>query len=427
MIETILMLLVFVILIIIGVPIAFSMGLSSLFYAFLKGKTALYYLISQKIFVGMDNFVLICIPLFIFSGMIMNESGITKRLIKFSLSLVGNLKGGLAHVNIVTSMFFAGMTGASTADTAAIGSILIPAMQKEGYDLEFSTGVTVGSSTIGAIIPPSIAMVTFSVMSGASIAKLFLAGFIPGALVGFVQMIIAYVFAVRRNYPTGEKTSFKKILSNFYDAFFAIIMPLIIVFGMVFGVFSPTEAAAIAVLYSLFVGLVVYKELDIKKIPALIFSSSRIAGGILLMISMATAFGWIMSTENIPRIFASYLMMLENKYLILIAINLILLFMGTFLEPQAIIILMTPMLLPIAQEIGMSLTNLGIMVVLNVTLGLLTPPVGMCLYVASGLTGLAPEKVAKAAMPFFLGAMLVLILVTFVPSITEFIPSLVFR
>ena len=415
---------IFLILLAVGIPIAFVLGISSVIYLW---KTQMpYVLVSQRVFVGLDNFLILAVPLFILAGKLMNASGITKRLIDFFYVIIGHVRGGLAYVNIVASVFFAGITGAGAADTAAIGSIMIPAMKKEGYSPEYSGAVTAISSTIGPTIPPSIAMVVYGAMAETSIAKLFLAGFIPGLLLGFAQLLVAGFFARRQKFPVRPKVlSVRTVTTGFFNTILAMMMPIILLGGILSGIFTPTESAGVAVFYALIVGFFIYRELKISTFLKIIYETSVLTGTILIILAMAHLFGWILAAETVPEIIANAMTSAtKNPILILLLINILLLFLGTIMETLAAIILVTPILLPLAQSIGIDPIHFGIIMTVNLNIGLATPPLGVCLLVASPIADVSLEKIALSAVPFLLASIAVLFVISYVPQLVMLLPNL---
>jgi len=414
---------IFLILLAAGVPIAFVLGISSVIYLW---KTQMpYVLVSQRVFVGLDNFLILAVPLFILAGKLMNASGITRRLIDFFYIIIGHVRGGLAYVNIVASVFFAGITGAGAADTAAIGSIMIPAMKKDGYSPEYSGAVTAISSTIGPTIPPSIAMVVYGAMAEASIAKLFLAGFIPGLLLGLAQLLVAGYFARRQKFPVRPKVlSVRTATKGFFNTILAILMPVILLGGILSGVFTPTEAAGVAVFYALIVGFFIYRELKIVACLKILYETSVLTGTILIILAMAHLFGWILAAETVPEIIANAMTSITgNPILVLLLINILLLFLGTIMETLAAIILMTPILLPLTQSIGIDPIHFGIIMTVNLNIGLATPPLGVCLLVASPIAEVPLEKIALSTVPFLIASIVVLFVITYVPQLVLFLPN----
>lgn len=413
----------FLVMIFLGVPIAFSLGLSSLIYL-LTSDISLS-VIPQKMFGGINSFTLLCIPGFILAGNLMNAAGITKRIIDFTNNVVGHIRGGLGLANVGASMGFAGISGTALADTASLGSVLIPSMKKEGYSGPFSVAVTSSSSTIGPIIPPSLPMIILGTLATISIGDLFIAGVIPGILLGAGLMIVTYIISVKRQYPRGERKSFGVIFKSFWGAIWALVMIVVILYGILGGLFTPTEASIVAVVYAMFVGLFIYKDLKVGQIPKVILDSVIEASHIMILVGFANLFAWILISEQIPQLIADLILSIsENPIIVILLINLLLLFVGMFLETIAAIVILFPVLLPVGMEIGMDPIHFGVMMVLNLMIGLSTPPLGVCLFVASSI-GKVPIGRASVALLPFIGVMLVvLLLVAFVPQLTLFLPNL---
>lgn len=416
---------IFVVCLLIGVPVAFSLGAASVSYLLVSGGIPLD-IIAQRMFNGLDSFPFMAIPFFVLAGELMNSGGITKRLVNFADTLVGHMKGGLAHVNIVTSMFFAGITGSAIADTSAIGSMLIPAMNKEGYDPDFSGAVTASSSVIGPIIPPSIPMVIFSLLSGTSVAALFLAGVIPGILLGFGLMFVAYIISRRRNYPKREGLpNIRAILRGFTQAIIPLMMPLIILGGILGGVVTATEASGIAVVYGLLVGFAVYRNITLKKLFEIFISTAKTVGIVFLVIAASSAFNWMLTIAQVPQAITSFVSEnIRTQALLLLAINVVLLFFGTFMEGTAAMIITVPILMKMAAVFSIQPVMLGAIVVLNLMIGLITPPVGLCLFVACGIARITIERLVRAIWPFLLVEIGVLLIVTYVPAVSLLLPRL---
>ncbi|MFT9598682.1 TRAP transporter large permease [Mesobacillus sp.] len=413
----------FILLIFLGVPVAFSLGLSSLVYLIIADIPLT--IIPQKMFAGLNSFVLLCIPGFILAGNLMNAGGITDRIIKFANNLFGHIRGGLGLANVGSSMGFAGISGTALADTASIGAILIPAMKKEGYGAGFSAAVTASSSTVGPIIPPSLPMIIVGTLASVSIGDLFLAGALPGVMLGIGLMIPTYIISVKRNYPKGERKSLKVILESFMGSFWALFMTIIILWGILGGYFTPTEASVIAVLYALVIGIFVYKELPLKKIPGIMLSSMTTTASIMLLVGFANLFGWIMVSEQIPQMVADVILGIsENPIVVILLINLLLLFVGTFMETIAALVILFPVLMPVAAQVGMDPVQFGVMMVLNLVIGLVTPPVGVCLFVASQIGKVPIGRAARELVPFIGVSLVVLMLVAFVPQVSLYLPSL---
>jgi len=421
----IMVVIVFFITLFTGVPIVFTLGLTGFFGLTMLSKYSLM-VIPQKIFTGINSFPFMAIPFFILAGEIMNRGGITDRLVKFSEYLVGRIPGGLAHANIVCSMFFGGISGAAVADTSAIGSVLIPSMQRAGYSREYSAAVTASSSVIGPIIPPSIVMVTYAATMDVSVGGLFLAGVIPGILVGLVLMLIAYFYALRYNHPRREYAiGWKEMSKATKEAFPTLIMPIIIMGGILSGFFTPTEAAAIAVAYAFLVSMFVFRTLSLREMPKILVNVASSSSIVLCIIGMSKALGWFIAVEQIPIIIGDFISSItQNPYLLLIILNVTLLVAGMFLDTAAAIILLGPILVPILLDTGLNPLHIGFIFVMNLVIGLATPPVGTCLYIACDIAKVSLEKLSIAIWPFILSEILVLLLVTYIPAIAMWLPRI---
>ena len=406
-----------------GIPVAFCLALTSLVTLLVIGDIPLI-LIPQRMFTGMDSFPLLAVPLFIMAGDLMNASGITDRIIRLSTALVGSIRGGLAHVNVVTSMFFAGLSGSAVADTAALGSILIPAMKKDGYDSTFSAAITSASSVIGPIIPPSIPVIIYAMISSVSVGGLFLAGVVPGVLIGLSLMVVSYFICRRKGYGTKRPFASKKeLFQSLKGGIIPILMPLIIMGGILSGVFTATEAASIAVAYALVVGIFVLRSLKLKNLPSLFFRSMVTTSTILMVLACANIFSWILSTQQIPQALVGVVVSwAPNPYVLLLLINIILLVVGCFLEGISALIIMVPILLPLAHHAGIDPLHFGIIVVMNLMIGLITPPLGICLFVVSSVAKVDLMKLIRASLPFVFVEIAALMIVTYIPEIVLFIP-----
>jgi tripartite ATP-independent transporter DctM subunit len=413
----------FVVLLLLGFPVAFSLGVSSLFYLLVKGVPLS--IIPQKMYSGIDSFVLLCIPAFIVAGNLMNTAGITRRIINFSNAIVGHIRGGLALANVAASMIFAGISGTALADTASIGAILIPAMKEEGYDADFSAAVTASSSTVGPIIPPSVPMIIVGTLTGLSVTRLFLAGAIPGVILGFSLMAITYYLSVKRNYPKEERLSLRAVFRTFLDASWALGMVVLILAGILGGIFTPTEASVVAVVYALLVGILVYRELKPGDIPRIVIESVRMTTSVMVLVGLARLFAWIITTERIPQLVAQGILSIStNPFVVILLINAILLFVGCFMETVAALVIFVPVLLPVAMKIGMDPIHFAVMVVLNLIIGLTTPPVGVCLFVAANIARISLGDLVKANIPFLLVLLAVLFLVSYCPPLSLTLPGL---
>ena len=407
-----------------GIPIVFAIGLASLTGMLVVGAGAPLIMIPNSMFNGMDSFPLMAVPFFVLAGEIMNRGGITVRLVRFANALVGRFTGGLAHANIVASMLFAGITGSALADTAAIGSTMIPAMRKAGYDADYSAAVTASSSLIGPIIPPSITMVIFGVTASVSIGGLFLSGIVPGVLIGLGLMVMASIIARRRGYQmAGEAISPRKFVALTGNALLALMMPVIILGGIFGGIMTPTEAAAVAVAYSLLVGMLVFRELHLKDLPILFLRAGRVTAMIMIIVGVARIFADVLSSEQVPQQLSAAIMSLtDNKWLILLLMNLFLLLVGCVMDTTAAIIILTPVLLPVATSIGLDPLTFGIIMCINLIIGLATPPLGICLFVAADIANISFEKLVMAIWPFLLVEVAVLLLITYVPEVAMIVP-----
>lgn len=417
--------LVFFISMLIGIPIAFVLGTSALCYFYFIGNVPLD-MIGQKLYSGCDNFVLLAIPFFILAGELMNRSKITDALIAFSRILVGWIPGALAQVNIVASIFFAGITGSGVADTAALGSVLIPAMKKEGYTAQYATAVTVASSVIGPIIPPSIVMVIYAMVTGESVGALFAAGFIPGLAIALSLMILALIYAIRDKHPRREgKLALREVVTTIRKSIVALLCPIVLVGGIFSGRFTPTEAAAIACFYAIVAGVFVLRTLSFKDILESFMKAAVSSSTILLIISMAALFGQFMALERVPAQAANFILgITENKYVFLLMVNVLLIVMGMFMETGASVILLAPILLPIAMKLGVHPLHFALVMLVNLNIGLSTPPVGVCLFTAAPIAGISLEKISKAVMPFIFAEIVALMLLTYIPDLVLAVPRL---
>jgi len=411
---------------VIGVPIGFSLGLTSLFAIYKSNMMVLLNILPQRFFAGIDMFPIMAMPFFMIAGDLMNRCKITDSLIEFSNVLVGHIRGGLAHSNILASIFFAGITGAAVADSAALGSTLIPAMKKDGYDEDFSAAITAASSVIGPIIPPSTIMVIYGSIMGVSIAGLFAAGIIPGILIGLFLMLMTYVISIRRDYPKREsRASIHDIWTVFKKSVLALVLPFIILGGILGGFFTPTEAAAVAVFYAFFIGFFITKTLRLSDLPDIFLNCAKSTGVIFLLMSAASILSFFLASERIPELLASAMMRISaNPLIILFMINIILLIVGMFMDITAALLILAPIFHPIAVNLGVHPLHFAIIMVVTLNLGLMTPPLGACLFVVCGITKLPIEQVSKEILPFIFMEVLVLFLITFLPVISMFVPKL---
>ncbi len=421
MIATLLM--IFAILIVVTVPVAYALGIASAIWIWLTGMVP-FIIIPQRMFAGIDSFPLIAIPFFILAGKLMAVGGASDRLIKVALVLVGRFKGGLAYVNIVASMFFAGITGSATADSSSMGAVLIPSMIKKGYDKDVTVAVTATSSTIGILIPPSIPMVIYGILMDQSIGRLFIAGAIPGVLVGLILMIVTFFLAKQRNYPAEPPYSLKETLHIILDGILPILTIVIVLGGIIWGIVTPTEAAVIAVFYAFFLGFFIYRTLKLKMLPKLLLETIELNGMVMLMVAAATIFSWIVTSQQVPRFIGDYLISVtNNKYILLFVFNIVLLVAGAILDLTPAMIIFIPVLAPIAQYVGVDLIHFGVIVVANLGIGLFTPPVGSCLFVSCSIADVNMREVLKGFAPYFIGMLIALMLITYFPALSLWLPS----
>lgn len=413
-------------LLVLGMPVALSLASASAVYILLEGLPNV--VVVHNMINGVDSFPLLAIPFFILAGHLMNSAGITERIFTFARALVGWAPGGLGHVNVGASVIFAGMSGAAVADAGGLGTIEIKAMRDAGYDTDFAVGVTAASSTIGPIIPPSLPLVIYGVMASASIGELFAAGLVPGMMMAVALMIMVAWYAWRRDYPRDLVFRPALVLASFLQAFLPLLTPVIIVGGIVSGLFTPTEAAVAAAAYALCLGLFVYRSLTWRHILRVSIDTIETSAAILLIVAAATIFAWILTANQVANGLGDFMLSIsEDPKIILIFITVIVLALGLFMETIAAITILVPVLLPIAQQVGIDPVHLGIVVVLNLMLGLLTPPVGMVLYVLAQVSGVSFERCLKATAPFLLPLILVLLLVTFVPAFSLYLPTQFYR
>jgi tripartite ATP-independent transporter DctM subunit len=417
----------FLLLILMRVPIAFSVGLSTIL-TFLYLDIPLN-MITTNIVKGLNSFSLMAIPFFIFAGEVMGAGGISDRVVGLAKALVGQFRGGLAQVNCLDSMFFGGISGSPVADVSSLGSIMIPIMKKNGYDMDFSAGITMASSIQGLLIPPSHNMIIYAMAAGSvSIAKLFMAGVVPGVLLGISLMIYSYFVSVKRNYPKEESFSLKKLFIALKESIFGLMTIVIIMVGVLTGIFTATESAAIASVWAVIVTFFIYREVPFKEMWNILTKTLKTLAIIMILIGISTAFGWLIAYLKVPSMIISSIMGLtSNPIFILLLINTILLFLGMIMDMSSIIVIATPILLPIATSIGIDPVHFGVIMILNLGIGLITPPVGGVLYVCSGITGMKIEALTKAMFSFYVVMLIVLILVTYVPAVSMTLPNMMFK
>jgi TRAP transporter, DctM subunit len=416
----------FAIALILGVPVGIALGLSSAIYLVLSDIDLT--VVPQFMYAGMDSFVLLCIPGFVLAGNLMNGGGITDQIVRFGNGLVGHIRGGLGLANVTGSMIFAGISGTAVAETASIGSVMIPAMSKSGYDKPFAAAVTAAASTVGPIIPPSVPMIIVGTLTGLSVGKMFMAGAVPGLLLGVGMMVTVYILARKRNYPKGSWVGIRELIRSSRAAFWALLMTGIILFGIVGGFFTPTEASVVAALYAFVIGLFVYKGFRLRDVPSIMLESAIGSGGLILLVGLANVFGWILTSEQIPQaIAAAMLSVTTNKYVIILLINILLLIVGTFMETIAALIILFPPLLAVATQVGIDPIHFATFAVLNLMIGLTTPPVGVCLFVAANIAKISLGEISRAIWPFLVCNILILFLVSYIPALSLWLPNLLFR
>ncbi len=425
--SVLILVLSFVILLALSVPIAFSIGIATtLTMLFTVTAGPAITTVAQRMATGIDSFALLAIPFFILSGQLMGRGGIARRLIDFAKVVVGMFPGGLAYVNVLACMFFGAISGSSVAATSAIGGFMIPIMNKEGYDKNFNAAVTVTASTTGLLIPPSNVLIVYSLASGGvSIAALFIAGYLPGILMGLGLMMVCAVMAIIRNYPVGDRQSLFEGLKRLLDAVPSLLLIVIVIGGIIAGIFTATEASAVAVLYSLLLSAVIYREVKWKELPQILLKTVETTAIVMLLIGTSSAMSWILSYENIPQsISATLVALTDSKIIIFLIINVILLAVGTFMDMTPAVLIFTPIFLPVVMELGMHPLHFGIMMIMNLCIGLCTPPVGSVLFVGCSIAKTSITHITKSLLPFFIVMIISLLLVTYIPWISMILPKL---
>ncbi len=409
-----------------GAPVAVALGVASLFFISMSGMPDL--VVLHNMVNGINSFPLIAVPFFILAGHLMNSSGITTKIFTFARATVGWMHGGLGHVNVGASVIFAGMSGAAVADAGGLGNIEIRAMREAGYDTDFSVGITAASSTIGPIIPPSLPLVVYGVIANASIGQLFAAGLIPGLVMALALMIMVAVCSRLRNYPRDDRFRMGVFLRTFVDALLPLFTPIIIVGGILSGAFTPTEAAIAAVAYAMLLGIFVYRTLTPRRILKVSMDTVETTASIMMIVAASAIFGWILTANRVAQTFAGALLSVtDSPTMIVLVIMLIVLIVGCFMETIAAITILTPVLLPVAMQVGIDPVHFGIILILNLMIGLLTPPVGMVLYVLSKVADVPFERCVMATLPFLVPLLVVLLLLTFVPGLSMWLPTLLYR
>ncbi len=404
----------FFVLLLLGIPVALSIGIASLIILITEDVPLV--LIAQRMFAGTDSFPLIAVPFFILAGDLMAEGKVSEKLVEFADSIFGFLKGGLSIVAVLAGMFFAAISGSGAATTAAVGTTLVPELKKKGYDEASSAALIAASGTIGVVIPPSVPMILYAVIADQSVAQLFLNGFIPGVVMGSVLIGIAVKQAYKRNYPKGSEFTFKNVWRTLKDAIWGILTPVIILGGIFSGIFTPSEAAVIAVNYSLIVSLFIYRDMKLKDVYNIICKSAITMSVIMFIIATSSILSWILANWSIPTLIANGVLAVStNKYIVLLLISIIVLIAGVFMETASALIILTPVFLPLVEQLGVNLVHFGIVMVVGLAIGMITPPVAINLYVASTITSLSIEKITKAIIPFMIGLVIVLLLILYLP------------
>lgn len=408
-----------------GVPVAYALGIASAGYMLVDGTSLA--MMAQRMVNGANSFTMLAIPFFFMAGELMNISGVTEKIIVMAKALVGHMKGGLAQVNIVASVFFAGVSGSATADTAALGSSLIPAMVKEGYDLDFSAAITVASSCVGPIIPPSITLVLYGILTGTDVGSLLIAGIIPGIVIAGTQMIYTHFYSVKMNYPSYPKASVREIGKAVTSGFSALMMPVIIIGGTMSGVFTPTESAAIAVLYGIIIGFFVYRNMTFGQFYESLKKVGVSSMNNMLILASASCFSWVLTMTKAPDMLVKVMLSItDNKTIMIFLILALLIFVGFFMQASQALVVLAPILLPVAKAIGINPVHFGLIMVVTLTFGGCTPPVGSMLFVVNSITKIGFARLTKAMLPLYIPLIAAILIITFIPQLSLFLPSLMF-
>ncbi|QCR31331.1 TRAP transporter large permease [Lysinibacillus sp. SGAir0095] len=415
----------FAVLLLLGVPIAYVLGMTTVIYIFATDNMGLLLTVPQRLYSGMENYGLLAIPLFMLAGELMNSGGITKRLVNVAKQFFGHYLGGLAYVNVIANMMLAAIIGSATAQIAMMSRTMVPEMEKSGYSKEFSTAITAAAGLLGPIIPPSMMFIIYGVSSGASIGEMFVAGVIPGILLGFSFMVIIAIIGMKQQWPKQERTSMKEKLDSFIKVIPALLVPVIIIVGILSGVFTATESAAIASVVALVVGLFVYRELKLSELPSIFASMVITTSVITVLIAMANIFGWMLSFEQVPQQIAAWMVSLSDSPIVfLLLVNIFLLFVGMFMDGIAALVILVPIFMPLLPAYNVDPIHFGIIICINLTIGILTPPVGSGLFIASSITKVSIGSLVKSLWPFLIVSIIVLLLLTYIPALSLWIPSL---
>ena len=405
------------ILLVLGVRIAYAIGISALIYIILQTDVSVM-VVAQQISAGADSIIMVALPFFLLAGELMNAGGITDRLIRFTMSVIGKVSGGLSFVVVLTNIMMAAVSGAAIASGAAVGSVMIPAMEKEKYSRSFAGAVNAAAATIGPVIPPSIGFIIYASVSNASVGKLFIAGTIPGVLLGLLMMIVCFIISKKRGYPEGEKRNSKEVAISFKEGVWSLLMPVIIIGGIMSGIVTATEAGVLAVAYGLFISMVIYKSISLKDLPRIFAKTAKNTAIIMVIIASASAFGWVISREVEPQVFVDVFLSITNhKWVFMLVVMALILVLGMVMEGGSIMIILTPLLLPILNNFGIDLVHFGVVFQLAIMVGLITPPVGILLFVIAGAGNISVKEILKDIWPFYLIIIIVMFLCAFIPEI----------
>jgi len=416
----------FAVLLLLNVPVAFCMGIATMLAFLVMADVTTFTAVAHLIATGIDSFALLAIPFFILSGLFMGHGGIARRLIDFANVLVGRFRGGLAYVNVLTCMLFGAISGSATAAVSSVGGFMVPLMNRMGYHRDFNAAVTVTAATTGLLIPPSNVMIVYSLATGGfvSIAAIFMAGYLPGILVGLALLVVSGIISIRNNYGKGETFPFWESVIRFLRAIPAMLLVVIVIGGILLGWFTPTEASAVAVLYSFTLAVFVYREVKLRELPAILLQCGIMTSVVFLLIGTSMAMSWVLASENVPQDISAWLVSrTDNKALLLLTMNAILLVVGMFMDMTPAILIFTPIFLPIAERLGVHPLHLGIIMIMNLCIGLCTPPVGTCLFLGCGIAETTVTKAIRPMLPFFIAMIAILLLCTFIPGISLWLPE----